>query len=55
LQASYGLAQRGGVQLPYASEEHNKRLISDVNILTSIENKHLIFRNPFSVINQQAL
>lgn len=43
LQAAYGLAQRGGVQFPYASEEHSKRLVSDVNVLTSSENKHLIF------------
>lgn len=43
LQSTYGLAQRGGVQFPYASQEHSKRLVSDVNILTSLENKHLIF------------
>lgn len=43
LQAAYGLAQRGGVQFPYASKEHSKRLVSDINILTSLENKHLIF------------
>lgn len=43
LQANYGFSQRGGVQFPYASNEHSKRLISDVNILTSRENKHLIF------------
>ena len=43
LQAAYGLAQRGGVQFPYVSKEHSKRLVSDVNILTSLENKHLIF------------
>lgn len=43
LQSAYGFAQRGGVQFPYASDEHNKRLVSDVNILTSQEQKHLVF------------
>ena len=43
LQAAYGFSQRGGVQFPLASEKHSKRLISDVNILSSVENKHLIF------------
>lgn len=43
LQASYGFSQRGGVQFPQASNEHSKRLVSNVNILTSIENKHLVF------------
>lgn len=43
LQANYGFSQRGGVQFPLAGEKHSKRLISNVNILTSVENKHLIF------------
>ncbi len=43
LQASYGFSQRGGVQFPFAGHKHSKRLVSDVNILTSKENKHLIF------------
>ena len=43
LQAAYGFSQRGGVSFPYASEEHSKRLVSDVNILTSSENKQLVF------------
>jgi hypothetical protein len=42
-QAAYGFAQRGGVQFPYISSSHATRLVSDVNILTSKENKHLIF------------
>ena len=43
LQASFGFSQRGGVQFPFAGEQHSKRLISNVNILSSAENKHLIF------------
>lgn len=43
LQATYGFAQRGGVKLPYANEIHLKRLVSDVNILSSQESKQLIF------------
>ncbi|MBI3520773.1 MAG: hypothetical protein HY062_15655 [Bacteroidetes bacterium] len=43
LQASYGFSQRGGVQFPYVVNAHSKRLVSDVNILTSQENKQLIF------------
>lgn len=43
LQAEYGLSQKGGMQFPFADEIHNKRLISDINILTSKENKQLIF------------
>ncbi len=43
LQAEYGFSQRGGVQFPFAGHKHAKRLISDVNILTSKENKQLIF------------
>lgn len=43
LQATYGIAQRGGVEFPYSNESHTKRLVSDVNILSSQENKQLIF------------
>ena len=43
IQATYGLAHRGGVQFPSASSLHATRLISDVNILTARENKQLIF------------
>ena len=43
LQAAYGFSQRGGVSFPDASQEHSKRLVSDVNILTSFETKHLVF------------
>ncbi len=43
LQSAFGFAQRGGVQYPYASNEHNKRLVSNVNILSSFENKHIVF------------
>lgn len=43
IQTSYGFAQRGGVQFPYASGEHSKRLVSGINILSSQENKQLIF------------
>jgi hypothetical protein len=43
IQASYGIAQRGGVKYPTAQTTHIPRLVSDINILTSQENKHLIF------------
>ena len=43
LQAAYGFAQRGGVQFPFSGNVHSKRLVSDVNVLTSKENKHLVF------------
>jgi hypothetical protein len=43
LQAGYGFAQRGGVAFPFPSEAHSRRLVSEVNILTSTENKQLIF------------
>ncbi len=43
IQAAYGFAQRGGVQFPYISSSHATRLVSDVNILTSKENKQLVF------------
>lgn len=43
LQAYCGFAQRGGVQFPYSIDAHSKRLVNDVNVLTSKENKHLVF------------
>jgi hypothetical protein len=43
LQATYGFAHRGGVSFPFPSQSHSKRLINDVNILTSTENKQLVF------------
>lgn len=43
LQALLGFAQRGGVKFPYNNEKHSQRLVSDVNILSSQENKQLIF------------
>lgn len=43
LQALFGIAQRGGVRFPFSNEAHTKRLVSDVNILSSHENKQLIF------------
>ncbi len=43
LQAAYGVAQRGGVVFPLYEEKHNKRLVSDVNILSSREHRQLVF------------
>jgi hypothetical protein len=43
LQAGFGFAQRGGVAFPFPSEAHSRRLVSKINILTSTENKQLIF------------
>lgn len=43
LQASLGIAQRGGVKYPYYNKQHDTRLVSNVNILSSAENKQLIF------------
>lgn len=43
LQANLGIAQRGGVKYPYYNQHHNIRLVNDINILSSIENKQLIF------------
>jgi len=44
IQASYGIAQRGGTQRAFLSERHNLRLVHDANILDSIEQRSLIFR-----------
>ncbi len=47
--ASYGIAQRGGVKYPTAQPIHSLRLVSNVNVLTSAENKQLVFsENIFS-------
>lgn len=43
LQANLGIAQRGGVKYPYYNKQHDVRLVSDINILSSSENKQLIF------------
>jgi len=44
IQASYGIAQRGGTQRAYVSDRHNQRLVHPANILDSIEQRTLIFR-----------
>ena len=46
IQVAYGFAHRGGVLFPSSSSVHATRLISDVNILTSKENKQIIFSEP---------
>ena len=46
VQADYGYSQRGGVLFPFASNKHSKRLVSDINILNSTENKHVLFSQP---------
>jgi hypothetical protein len=43
IQSTFGFSQRGGVQFPFAILKHSKRLVSDINILTSSENKYLVF------------
>jgi hypothetical protein len=43
LLASYGIAQRGGVKHPTTQANHTNRLVSNVNILSSAENKQLVF------------
>lgn len=43
LQAALGIAQRGGVLYPALDQKHSARLTSDVNILSSQENRELIF------------
>jgi len=49
LQAAYGFAQRGGVKFPFSNEKHVKRLVSEVNLLSSQEKRQLIFsENIFS-------
>lgn len=43
LQAAYGIAQRGGSVILNLSNNHAKRISSDVNLLSSFETKKLIF------------
>lgn len=43
VQAAYGFAQRGGVKFPFSNDKHIKRLVSNVNLLSSQENKQLVF------------
>lgn len=43
LQAAFGIAQRGGVLYPAFDQTHSKQLVSKVNILSSQENRELIF------------
>ena len=43
LQASYGIAQRGGIKFPSFSDKHTKRITTDVNLLSKAETKQLIF------------
>jgi hypothetical protein len=46
LQATYGFAQRGGTVFQNTNASHAKRLVSDVNIVTSYETKQIIFSLP---------
>ena len=43
LQSTYGIAQRGGAIIPTFSVNHSKRIVSDVNLLSTKEVKQLIF------------
>jgi len=43
LQSAYGFAQRGGAKISSFSNDHTKRIISDVNLLSDKEVKQLIF------------
>ena len=43
LQASYGIAQRGGSIISNFSNDHSKRISSDVNLLSKAETRKLIF------------
>ena len=43
LQSAYGFAQRGGSTVSNYSDNHAKRITSDVNLLNSNETKKLIF------------
>jgi hypothetical protein len=43
LQAAYGFAQRGESKLPTFSGDHSKRIVNDVNLLSTKEVKQLIF------------
>lgn len=43
LQSAYGIAQRGGSIISNFSDDHAKRISSDVNLLSKIETRKLIF------------
>lgn len=43
LQAAYGIAQRGGTQLPAFSSVQHTRLVSNINLLDKAEKQKLIF------------
>lgn len=43
IQAAYGVSQRGGVIYPLYDNKHAGRLVNNINILSSIENRQLIF------------
>lgn len=43
LQSSYGIAQRGGSIISNFSDNHAKRIASDVNLLSKDETRKLIF------------
>lgn len=43
LQATYGITQRGGTQLPDFSDAQQARLVSDINLLDQAETQKLIF------------
>lgn len=43
LQAGYGIAQRGGTQLPAISGTYYKRLVSNINLLDPSETRSLVF------------
>lgn len=48
VQASYSIAQTGGTYAYYNNIKEQERLVSDVNILASSENKQVIFSNLLS-------
>lgn len=43
LQVSYGIAQRGGTQLPAISGTHYRRLVNNINLLDPSETRRLVF------------
>lgn len=48
IQATYSIAQTGGSYAYYNNLKEQDRLVSDVNILSSAENKQVIFSNLLS-------
>ncbi|MEI8137254.1 MAG: hypothetical protein WCH21_08020 [Bacteroidota bacterium] len=48
VQSEFGIAQRGGVFPFHLIPTHVKRLASDINLLTSLEKKQLIFSGTIS-------